>query len=178
MGGPMYPAPVIGKAWTAITALRTPLNAVPTTTAPLSIWNGEAQGGLCYVIDSIFLFNGVTQALASSFSLQVMMNVGAVAQPGGGVAITPKGTTGLAYAGTGVVQAGATVTNDVWFPFGTALVDVNSADTNIVLDVPVNGLYVVPPGGCFSVAALVATAPVATSMQVGIRWREHKVVKP
>jgi hypothetical protein len=165
-----------GQSWVGMSALQTPLNAVPTTTAPVSLWNGESANGLCYVIDSIFLFNGVTQALATNFSLMVMENVGVVSAPSGGSSITPKGTTGKAYGGNAQLKSGTTVVNDVWMPFGTSLVDVNAADFGAVLDIPVNGLYIVRPGGCFSIAGLVATAPVATSVQLGIRWHERQMM--
>jgi hypothetical protein len=164
-----------GNSYVGFSALQTPVNAVPTTTAGVSLWNGEGAGGKSYVIDSIVLFNGVTQALATNFQMMVMINVGAVATPSGGTAITPKGFTGKPYGGLAKVGSGTTVVNDVWVGFGSSLVVQNTANFGATLDVPVNGLYIVKPNGAFSIAGLVANTPVATSVQLGIRWHEINV---
>jgi hypothetical protein len=166
----------LGNSWAGISAAQTPLNVAPTTTAGVSLWSGEAGGGSIYVIDSVFVVDVVTQALVTNMQIMAMINVGVVSKPTGGTLITPKGLTGKAYGGNAVLASGTTVVNDVWFPIGNSVVNPNTADLFTQVDIPVKGLYIVRPGGCFSIALLVANAPVASSVQAGIRW--HEVLLP
>src|SRR5512146_1524614 len=55
------------------------VTAIPTTTAPHTFWNGEANGGKSYVIDRLVWTCTTSAAAASAFSLVAVVNVAATA---------------------------------------------------------------------------------------------------
>ena len=157
------------KSYMAIAASAVaPVTALPTTSAQLTLWNGENDGGLIYVIDSVGVFTTVSAGAATAIGLFACMHTGkkaaAVAD------LTIRGLAGQAYRGTATADVGATVVNDVWIPIGTANVGPAS-QIGQTLDVPVNGLYIVPPGHMFSLAAVANTTTTITTRCL-IRWHE------
>jgi hypothetical protein len=145
-----------------------PVAALPTTTAQVSLWNGEADGGKSYVIDSLFCSVVVSAASATSIGFAGMINKGRVAAM---VAdLTPFGLAGHNYAGKGRVDLAATVVDDGWHAIGNSITGAASQIGQTV-DVPLNGLYIIPPGGAFSMAVLANTASTIT-VKMGLRWHE------
>lgn len=148
-----------------------PVVALPTTTAQLSLWNGEQQGGKSYVIDSVFAHVVVSAGVATGVGIVGMINKRAAAQM---VAdITPFGLAGHVYAGSGIVDVGATVVDDGWHPIGNSIIGPAS-QVAMNVDIPVNGLYIVPPGGAFSIAVVANTVTTITA-KMGFRWHEMLV---
>jgi hypothetical protein len=93
----------------------------PTTTAMLTIFNGEAVGGKVLVIDRLFAFNLVTTAAQTMFSLWYCNHAQLinVAKPSND--ITAGRGTGDGREpdiSTVRVDEGATVVDDGWFPCG------------------------------------------------------------
>lgn len=150
-----------------------PVVALPTTTAQVSLWNGEPDGGRCYVIDSVFATDVVSAGAATGIGLAALLNIGRVALPSGSL-LTPKGLTGQGYRGAGKVVLAATVVDDTWAPLGSSVVGPAS-QIGLNLDVPVNGLYIVRPGHLFSLACLANTVTTIT-VKMGIRWHEVNLV--
>lgn len=146
-----------------------PVVALPTTTAQVSLWNGEPANGKSYIIDSVFLTGVVSAAAATGMGLVAMINKSAKTLPSGSV-LTPFGLAGHNYQGRGSVVLAATVTDDGWHPLGNSVVGPAS-QIGLNADIPVKGLYVIPPGGLFSIAALANTASTVTT-KIGIRWHE------
>lgn len=145
-----------------------PVVALPTTTAQVSLWNGEPSNGKSYVIDSIICTVVVSAAAATSIGIAGMLNKGAVSAM---VAdITPFGLAGHGYQGRGRVDLAATVVDDGWHPIGTSIIGAAS-QIGQTIDLPVKGLYIVPPGGAFSIATLANTATTIT-VKMGLRWHE------
>lgn len=149
-------------------AATTPNTILPTTTAPVTLWNGENDGGKVYIIDSVFAHVVVSAAAATNVGLCGMLNLGRKAAPTG--ALTPKGLAGHNYKGRGLVGLAVTVTDDSWHPLGNA---VNGPASQVALnvDIPLFGAYIVPPGGMFSISALANTGTTIT-VRSGIRWHE------
>jgi hypothetical protein len=85
---------------------------LPTTTAGLSLWNGEADTGKCYAIDSVAMWEGVVDATQSDqTSFFACLNKGKVTSPGN--TLTPVSLAGRAtYDGAAQVFPGGTVVND------------------------------------------------------------------
>lgn len=145
-----------------------PVVALPTATAQVSLWNGEPDGGKSYVIDSVFATVVVSAGAATGIGLAGMLNKGRVSAMTAD--LTPFGLAGHAYAGKGKVDLAATVVDDGWHPIGNSVVGPAS-QIGLNVDVKVNGLYIVPPGGAFSIAALANTVTTIT-VKMGIRWHE------
>lgn len=106
----------------------------PTTVAAITIWNGENQGGKTLVMDRLFSFNLVTTAAQTFASLWYCCHL-EMAKPTADI-ITLRGTgDGREPDMSVVVDVGATVLNDGWFPVGIP----SEAEAAGVL-----------PGGCIS----------------------------
>ena len=152
--------------------------ALPTTTSGLTIWNGEADTGKCYAIDSVACWEGVVDATQSDQTgLFAMMNQGKVAVPTG-TAVTPISLAARSnYDGAATCLAAATVANGGWYPIGTSAPSSVTAVAGAIwkcVDVPVKGLYLVRPGGTFSVQS-VKVAAAAAQMFFTIRWHEVQI---
>ena len=169
----------LGETWsvqntTGVAAITT----WPDTTAGFGIWNGEPAGGKSYVIDSVNTVDVVVDATqADCTALFVMLNKPPVAIPAaGGLAV--RSMSGRTYGGRclNVLTAVARV-NEGWFPAGT------SATCGAVVagcgwkqqEVDLRGLYIVPPGGMFSVMA-VKVAGAAAGVVYTIRWHEVQLI--
>lgn len=172
----------LGNSWqTASTTGQAALTALPTTTAGLSLANGEPASGACYAIDSVAIWEAVADATQSDqTALFAMLNKQGSAAPSAGTQET--GITSLSgrlnYAGNAVVRRGATVVNDGWFPCGTSAPSGVTAVAGAiwkVTDVPIRGLYLVRPGSAFSVQA-VKVAGAASQMFFCIRHHEVQVL--
>ncbi len=167
----------LGGSWHVLGAVTAALTAVPTTTAGHSLWNGEAQGGKSYAIDSFGCVEVVIDATqANSLALFAMNNKGLIAAPTD-AALAVGSMSGKKYGGFALTVAGATVVNDVWTPHGPAAPAGGSAlagDVWRVTEYQARGLYLVRPGGMFSVAAA-KVAATASQIRYFIRWHEVQV---
>lgn len=140
--------------------------AMPTTTANLSMSNNESDDGKSYVIESIFFEQAAAAPAPTGISFAVMINPPRPAAVA--ATLTAKGLAGNAYRGKGTFAVATTVVNDGWFPAGSSV--VTSYDGSQVL-VNIDGLYIVPPGGKFSVVYLANTVTGITGF-VGVKWHE------
>lgn len=145
-----------------------PITALPTTTAQMTLWNGEQENGKIYIIDTVGVFTTVSAGAATAIGLCGLMNIGKKVAPTG--ALTPRGLAGQAYRGTGLVAVGATVTDDKWTPIGTSNVGPAS-QIGQTMEWSLNGLYIVPPGHMFSLAAIANTGTTITC-RCFMKWHE------
>lgn len=151
--------------------------ALPTTTAGLSLWNGDPTK--TYVIDSCGFWQAVVDATNdSNHALFVMNNSSPIAAPTD-AALTIRSTVGKRYGGKARTLAGGTVTNDGWFAAGTtsniAEVAVAGNVWGVYESTFTPGLYQVPPGGMFNIAGLsFTTTPGALGLFYYVRWHEVK----
>ena len=87
----------------------------PTTVAGLTIWNGANEGGKSLMIDRLFTFNLVSTAAENYFSLWYCQHL-LMTKPTAEI-VTLRGTgDGREPDMSVVVDAGATVLDDGWFP--------------------------------------------------------------
>lgn len=159
----------VGAA-TAVAAVTT----MPTTTAQISLYNGEAEGGKSYVLLSVYGIQVANGAALNSWGLAHCINVDKPGTlPTQDIAKTSvKGLKARqgGYNGNAIIDLAATVTDDLWAPVG------NYAGTTVVslsgtqLDVPLNGLVILPPGGMYSLAAIAAATGI--TVRQGFRWAE------
>jgi len=172
-----------GGSWqVATTTGQAALTALPTTTAGISLINNEASTGKCYAIEAFGSWEAVVDATQTDVTaIFAMLNKRGSAVASGGTAETGlRSLSGrAAYGGSGTVLRGGTVVNDSWFAHDTsgqmaaaaagAQWKVNEARCR-------GGLYLVPPGGTFSVQAVKAAAAAAAQQFFFIRWHEVQVV--
>lgn len=164
------------------------LTALPTTTAAMSIYNGEPAGGKSYLIESFGSWEAVVDATqADTTALFAMLNAGTVAALSTGTVIVPgtgfrsmSGRKG--YGGRAIVNGGATgttVTNDGWFAHGAEaqapLAPAAAGAIWKVNEARVRGLYLVPPGGQFNIQTVKVAAAVAQQFWF-LRWHEVQLL--
>ncbi len=167
----------MGNSYTAGTNTPVaPVAALPTTAAHFLLFNGEPQDGTgkSYVIHRCSFTSIVSSAAA--IQAQLIGHLGTVP-----VAAIPSVTSGLgpkSLSGKGATtraqigSAGTIVNNGIWHPIGPAQLGL-AATASIALggDFDVNGLYVVPPGGIFSLAVFCSAAGTQTC-NCYVTWSE------
>lgn len=146
-----------------------PIVALPTTTAQLTLFNGEQDGGRSYVIDSVGAIVQVSAAAATAIAVLACMGTGRKTAPTSD--LTPRGLAGHRYKGAGIVDINATITNDTWHICGSSTFDAPTSQIGMAVEKRLDGLYVVPPGHYFSIAAITNTAATITVRHF-IRWHE------
>jgi len=153
------------------------LIARPSTTALFTLWNGEAGGGLSYIIDRIFAQQLVSAAAASRWGIWACIHpVGMAAVTADITAI--KSTRGKAnYGGNARLDIGATVGDDGWFPYG----DQHDVEATGILgggqgSVPIEGRIIIPPTAGISLH--VVASSVNEDFNVGFAWHEVQLVLP
>lgn len=169
----------MGNSWQVQTA--TPAAALttePTTTAALSIWNGNASGnpGIILVIDSVAAIERVVDVTQQNqLALFAMNSVVPVAAPTA-TALTIRSLSGKAYGGKVRPVAGLTVTNDGWFPIGNTTPNAAAVAGGAwrVTDVDLKGMHIIQPGGLFSLHAA-KIAATASQINFVIRWHEVSI---
>lgn len=160
--------------WTAVEAVASaPGVSLPTTLAALSLYNGEPDTGSLYFIESIFVMEGAGETFVAIWGMGLchQISVGKQTVPTATVGITPKGSAGQVYKGNAILAQSLTVVDYGWEPWGTAL-SAGLTDTGVgaLLEVPVEGMYIVPPGHIYSVFCLASNG--TATMRCGIRWSE------
>lgn len=165
----------LGDSWHVLSAAAAALTAVPSTTAGLSLWNGEPDNGKCYAIDSFGAVEVVTDATQqNSLALFAMMSVGKLATPTDS-ALTRASLSGRAANGSSArtVAGATTLAADVWSPHGPAGPGATAFAGAVwrATEANVQGLYFVRPGGQFNVAAAKSVA-TAAQLRYFIRWHE------
>lgn len=170
----------LGQSWQVKTTTGiAALSALPTTVSHLGLYNAEPATGKVYVIDSVATWEAVQDGTQSDqTALFVMLNRGVITAPAN--AFTPVSLSGrTGYDGRAAITTGATgLTNDGWYPLG---VSAPSHVTGVagaiwkMTDIPVRGLYIVPPGGYFNIAATKASGG-ALGQFYCVRWHEVQIL--
>lgn len=166
----------LGESWqvqssSAFAALTTE----PTTTSALSIYNND-PGGLnarSLIIDSVTFYERVVDfTQQNELTIFCMNNVTPVTSPTL-TALTVRSLSGRQYSGKVRTLVAATVVNDGWFAEGNTTPGASAVAGGAwrTTQVMLNGKYVVPPGGIFSVhgAKIAATA---SQLIAAICWHE------
>ena len=166
----------LGDSWqAALAAGLAAATVLPGTLAGLSLWNGEPSTGKCYTIDSFGSWEAITDATqADRTAIFACNNITPVAAPAATGGITIRSLSGKVYGGKARMVSGLTIVNDGWFAHGglPSSMTAFAGDNWKVNEVNVRGLYLVPPGGCFSVNAVKAAAAAAAQQFYFIRWHE------
>lgn len=141
----------------------------PDTVAAITIWNGENQGGKSLVIDRLFTHNLVSTAVKTFHGLWYCMHL-EMDKPTNDIA-TLRGTGDGREPNnsTVVVDVGATVLDDGWFPAGNGgEVSESGITPQSVSQWEANGRLVVPPRHGISVQ--VVSSLVGDTFTSGVSW--------
>lgn len=157
------------------------LTALPTTTAALTLYNGEPDGGKCYIIESFGTWEAVTDATQNNTSvLFACMNVGKTTVVTDTLASSVRSPIGNKYGGLAKIASGATIVNDGWFAHSKIpVVPTVFAGTLWVaneVQPQTKGWYIVPPGRQFNVQIVKSVAAAAAQQFHFIRW--HEMILP
>ena len=148
----------------------------PSTVAKVTLYNGEGTGGKSLIIDRAFCFNLVGSG-SSVYSLWLCVHQKGMTIPASdlakGVTTNWKGNTGKQYNGSAIVDIGATVIDDGWYPWGQQATTVTVTTPGGVICAEVGGRLIVPPTAAISVQ-VVADVTGAT-FTCGLSWYEAVV---
>ena len=165
----------MGNSYMCIGTTVAPVAALPTTAAHLTLWNGENDDGLSYLVDYVGTVVGTSAGAAINLGLAAQLNLGKQTNPAGAIAI--KSMSGRAnYRGKGNCKASVSVTADAaWHSVGNSLICANTANLMLAVEYSVYGRYLVPPGGIFSLASLCNAAGSASCLP-WIIWHEVRLI--
>ena len=154
-----------GMTTTAAAALTT----IPSTVGMFCLWNGEPDGGKCYILDSAMAQCSAAGTTTMTATIFGMNNKARVATPTS--VITPNSLSGRrTYRGKGVIATGLTVSNDVWMPIGNTVTGATTGALPHNIDAPIKGIIIVPPGGLFSIH--IQAVNTTSTYNMGMRWHE------
>lgn len=173
----------LGNSWQiASTTGQAALTALPTTVSGLTLTNNEPANGKCYVIDSFGSWEAVVDATQTDVTaIFAMLNALNDAAPSGGTAETAFKSFSARQPNQTRASAlrGATVVNNGWFPHSTEGAQMAAAAAGAnwkVNECRCKGLYLVPPGGDFSVQAVKAAAAAAAQQFFFVRFHEVQLI--
>jgi hypothetical protein len=172
--GPFRYARYAGEHESAIQAAATAALVVrPTTVAAITAWNGESPGGKSLIVDRIFTHNLVSTAVKTYYGLWYCVHKG-MARPTADIT-TLRGTgDGVVGANTVVIDVGATVIDDGWFPCGReGSISETGVTPQSVAEWECMGRLVVPPGAGISVQ--VVASLVGDTFTSGLSWWRHQL---
>lgn len=150
-----------------------PVAAFPTTSAHFCLFNGEPTGGKSY---DILLASTVFATSAAAAECLTLLAHNATAPvlslPSYTAALGPLPTGGFRQQGTqAVVGSGVTIVNSsIWIPIGNPTSTAATTTIGLGTTWQGTGVFIVPPGGIFSLASLGAAA--AGTCHLTIVWRE------
>jgi hypothetical protein len=150
----------LGGSWIIRTAAVACVTAVPTTTAPATIWNGEPAGGKYYLIDNIGWICTTSAGAASMFALLAMVNIlPQSSNPATADTLAIATLNGRKYQGRAGMSHAVTVVDDNWCAVGNAgNANALTATVGYAFWVPIESLIILPPGYLLSLACIAANA--------------------
>ena len=165
----------LGDGWSVIQTTATAgLVVRPSTVAAITLYNGELATGKSYVIDRIFTHCLVSGAEQGRFSIWACIHPSGMTAPTADIAASATnlvGHSGKRYAGRAIVDVGATVVDNGWYPYGSS---VDYEPTGVLpgaaISVPIEGRLIVPPTGAISVTVVASMAD--STYCSGISWYE------
>jgi len=143
----------------------------PSTVAGLTLYNGNAAGGASYIIDAVMAFNLVKTNVVEAWGVWACLHRSMTAPTADITAI--KSMSGVAtYPGLAVVDTGATVVDDGWFPIGAPGLGTGAGGVTPGMSVviPIEGRFIVRPGGGISMNCVGSL--VGQTFTHGFRWYE------
>jgi len=149
----------------------------PSTTAALTLYNGESTGGKSYIVDRIFTHCLVSDNVQGRFMLWACIHPAGMTAPASELAASATNMTGMSgrtYSGNGVVNLALACTDNGWFPVSTS---TDFEPTGVLpgagIVVPIEGRLIVPPTGAISLQ--VVTSHTDATYVTGLSWWEEQL---
>lgn len=167
---------LLNKGWQVMnTSALAALVARPSTTAMLTMYNGNTSGSnIVLVIDRIFAFNLVTEDAIADWGVWACIHPTGMTAPTADItAIKSMSGLATAYSGGVIVDTGATVTDNGWFPVDTTGSKVGNSGTTTPgasVAIPIEGRFVIPPTAGISISVVAST--VGNTFTSGFSWYE------
>jgi hypothetical protein len=144
----------------------------PSTVAGLTLWNGDAVKS--YIIDRVFIFNLVSTAAAAYWSAWGCVHPVGMTKPTADITAIRSMSGLTAYTGAAVVDTGATVVDNGWFP----LTDQGASEPTGVLPsgckiAKIEGRIIIPPTAAFSIN--VVSSATSETFTHGFSWYELNI---
>lgn len=166
-----------GRVWKAqeANAGTASVVALPTTAGLFTIGNNEDDDGLWYVPLLAYAFAVSNAAAIDHFSLVGCLSQIKATTGGTNPTLTQDiakttiksmaGVVGGGYNGKAILDAGVSITDDLWFPLGPSSGSTGVAsNAGAVAHCPLNGYFLIPPKTIFSMVS-VATATTCVTMK-------------
>lgn len=164
-----------GNVWSAgaLTGVAAVI-APPTTTAQISLYNDEEEGtGKSYLVLRAYAIVTATPAGLSQFGISHCIHrLKPTTKPTADIAaasITNMKARVSSYGGRAIVDLALTVADDLWKPLGYSILNAVTG-VGWQVDVWLDSLVIIPPGGLYSLAAVASTTTVST--RLGFTWAE------
>lgn len=151
------------------TAATAALVVRPTTVAAITIWNGENQGGKSLIIDRIFSFNLVSTTAQARSGMWYCNHLEMTKPTNDITALRGTGDGREPNNSLVVVDVGATVLDDGWFPCGNwSDVEPTGVLPGAVMEWEARGRLIVPPRHGLSVQ--VVSGVTGNTFTSGVSW--------
>jgi len=165
----------LGEGFSVIaTAAVAGLVVRPGTVAAITLYNNELATGKSYVIDRIFTHCLVSGAEEGRFSLWACIHPSGMTAPTADIAASATnltGNSGKRYAGRAIVDVGATVVDNGWYPWSNSRdYEPTGVLPGAAISVDVAGRLIVPPTGAISLQVVASMAD--STYCSGISWYE------
>lgn len=166
---------LMNKGWQVMDTSATAAVVVrPSTTAGLTLYNNNTPASnIVFVIDRIFAFGLVSTAALSDWSVWACVHPTGMTAPTADITAI-KSMSGLAttYGGGAIVDTGATVVDNGWFPVsnGANVIHGVGVTPNHTAAIPVEGRFIVPPTAAISMN--VVASIVGLTFTHGFSWYE------
>ena len=149
------------------------LQVIPTTTSLLTLFNGEAAGGKSYIIERFFASVWASGSQAPG-GVGIWACIHHSGQTMGTADLTIDTLDGDPYGGMGIADVGATVHNDVWYPWtNNANFKEGDLDNGGNIGYDVEGRIVIKPTYAISLHCVSPDADI--TVKVGLSWFEVQI---
>lgn len=130
----------------------------PSTTAMLTIFNNNSgDGAASLIIDRVFAFNLVSTDAIADWGVWGCVHPVGMTAPTADITAIKSMNGGTAYGGGAIVDTGATVVDNGWFPLdsvGSKVGNPGGVTPGASIAIPIEGRIVVPPTAGFSISVV------------------------
>jgi len=150
----------------------------PSTTAAVTLWNGENAGGKSYIIDRAFTHQLVSTAVEARACIWICVHPIGMTKPATSpIAASAKhmvGHTGNLYNGRGVFDIGLGCVDNGWYPWGGSVsIETVGILAGAQISVDIKGRIIIPPTAGISIQ--VVASLTGDTFCSGLSWYEARV---
>lgn len=162
----------LGNSYTAITTTAVAaLVDEPTTAALFTLYNGEAGGGLSYVIDRIFAYQDISGSAEARWALWATLQPVGTTAVGRDIILYNSQNGKTSYGGNSRLGVDDSVVDGGWSPWSNSRdIEPTGVLSGAAVSVDVAGRMIVPPTGACSLHVVASTTN--EDFTVGFHWHE------